>query len=112
MAKIAFGLHITGATIGAARLDSLFEQAVLDRLIAADKNSPLGLPDLTKAAWSMRMSKQYQYVCHKTPKRELLVDINQGMQSVSTVQRNLLRKKTSTFQSPNLVKDMQTRNTV
>ncbi|USP74597.1 hypothetical protein yc1106_01871 [Curvularia clavata] len=51
---------VFGATIGAARLDSLFEQAVLDRLIAADKNSPLGLPDLTKVAWSMRMSKQYQ----------------------------------------------------
>ena len=51
---------VFGATIGAAQLDTLFENAVLERLQCADRNIPMGLTDLNAAAWEMRISKEYQ----------------------------------------------------
>ncbi|KAH7088370.1 hypothetical protein FB567DRAFT_494604 [Paraphoma chrysanthemicola] len=51
---------VFGATIGAARLDSLYEDAVLQRLEHADQMMPMGLPDISQAAWAMRISKEYQ----------------------------------------------------
>ncbi|KAJ8109602.1 hypothetical protein OPT61_g7339 [Boeremia exigua] len=51
---------VFGAAIGAAQLDSLFENAVLERLQLADRNNPTGLADLNIAAWEMRISKEYQ----------------------------------------------------
>ena len=51
---------VFGATIGAAQLDTLFEQAVLERLQLADRSIPTGLADLHAAAWEMRISKEYQ----------------------------------------------------
>jgi hypothetical protein len=51
---------VFGATIGAAQLDSLFENAVLERLQLADRSMPTGLHDLNSAAWEMRISKEYQ----------------------------------------------------
>jgi hypothetical protein len=51
---------LTGATIGAARLDNLFESAVLERLELADSELPMGLCDLSQTAWEMRISKEYQ----------------------------------------------------
>ncbi|KAF3033087.1 hypothetical protein E8E12_003621 [Didymella heteroderae] len=51
---------VFGATIGAAQLDSLFENAVLERLQLADRSVPTGLHDLNSAAWEMRISKEYQ----------------------------------------------------
>ncbi|KAJ4365462.1 hypothetical protein N0V95_000397 [Ascochyta clinopodiicola] len=51
---------VFGATIGAAQLDTLFENAVLERLQDADQAIPTGLPDLDAAAWEMRISKEYQ----------------------------------------------------
>ena len=51
---------VFGATIGAAQLDTLFEQAVLERLELADQSLPTGLVDLNAAAWEMRISKEYQ----------------------------------------------------
>jgi hypothetical protein len=50
----------TGATIGAAQLDSLYESAVLQRLQQANQAQPMGLVDLNSAAWEMRISKEYQ----------------------------------------------------
>ena len=50
----------TGATIGAAQLDSLYEKAVLRRLQLAERSETLGLADLHQAAWEMRISKEYQ----------------------------------------------------
>jgi len=50
----------TGATIGAAQLDSLYESAVLQRLQHANQAQPMGLADLNSAAWEMRISKEYQ----------------------------------------------------
>jgi hypothetical protein len=49
-----------GATIGAAQLDSLYENAVLQRLQNADQALPMRLADLNAAAWEMRISKEYQ----------------------------------------------------
>ncbi|CAO2657916.1 Nn.00g071760.m01.CDS01 [Neocucurbitaria sp. VM-36] len=51
---------VFGATIGAAQLDSLYETAVLERLQYADQKLPLGLLDISQAAWEMRISKEYQ----------------------------------------------------
>ncbi|KAF2183182.1 hypothetical protein K469DRAFT_739999 [Zopfia rhizophila CBS 207.26] len=51
---------VFGATIGSAQLDSLFEKSVLERLQYADRVSPMGLEDLSQAAWEMRISKEYQ----------------------------------------------------
>ncbi|UPX13350.1 uncharacterized protein EKO05_0003863 [Ascochyta rabiei] len=51
---------VFGATIGAAQLDTLFENAVLERLQHADQTISTGLPDLDAAAWEMRISKEYQ----------------------------------------------------
>lgn len=51
---------VFGATIGAAQLDTLFENAVLERLRFADRNLPTGLTDLNTTAWEMRISKEYQ----------------------------------------------------
>ncbi|KAF2024035.1 hypothetical protein EK21DRAFT_12821, partial [Setomelanomma holmii] len=51
---------VFGATIGAARLDSLYEEAVVQRLQYADQMMPMGLPDLNQTAWAMRISKEYQ----------------------------------------------------
>lgn len=51
---------VFGATIGAAQLDALFEDAVLERLQYANHASPMGLADLNAAAWEMRISKEYQ----------------------------------------------------
>lgn len=51
---------VFGATVGAARLDSIFESAVLERLQLADRSIPTGLHDLPTAAWEMRISKEYQ----------------------------------------------------
>lgn len=50
----------TGATIGAAQLDSLFESAVFQRLQHADQVQAMDLADLNSAAWEMRISKEYQ----------------------------------------------------
>ncbi|KAJ4987572.1 hsp70 family chaperone [Stagonosporopsis vannaccii] len=51
---------VFGAAIGAAQLDNLFQNAVLERLQLADRAMPTGLADLTTAAWEMRISKEYQ----------------------------------------------------
>lgn len=51
---------VFGATIGAAQLDSLYEDAVLQRLEYANQLLPMGLADLNQAAWEMRISKEYQ----------------------------------------------------
>ena len=51
---------VFGATIGAAQLDTLFENAALERLQNADHTNPMGLADLNAAAWEMRISKEYQ----------------------------------------------------
>ncbi|KAH6642853.1 hypothetical protein C7974DRAFT_351810 [Boeremia exigua] len=51
---------VFGAAIGAAQLDTLFENAALERLELADRTIPTGLSDLHSAAWEMRISKEYQ----------------------------------------------------
>ncbi|KAF2267229.1 hypothetical protein CC78DRAFT_541886 [Lojkania enalia] len=51
---------VFGSTIGAARLDSLFEKFILDRLEAANRMAPLGLLNLNQTAWEMRVGKEYQ----------------------------------------------------
>lgn len=51
---------IFGATIGAAQLDSLVENVVLERLQLADRSIPTGFQDLNSAAWEIRISKEYQ----------------------------------------------------
>jgi hypothetical protein len=51
---------VFGAAIGAAQLDTLFENAALERLQLADRMFPTGLADLNSAAWEMRISKEYQ----------------------------------------------------
>ncbi|KAH8716796.1 hypothetical protein GQ44DRAFT_557001, partial [Phaeosphaeriaceae sp. PMI808] len=51
---------VFGATIGAAQLDSLYENYVLQRLEYADQALPMGLTDLNQTAWEMRISKEYQ----------------------------------------------------
>lgn len=51
---------VFGAAIGAAQLDNLFQNAVLERLQLADRAIPTGLADLNTAAWEMRISKEYQ----------------------------------------------------
>ncbi|KAF2818511.1 hypothetical protein CC86DRAFT_309073 [Ophiobolus disseminans] len=51
---------VFGATIGAAQLDSLYENTVLQRLQHADQAQPMGLADLNQTAWEMRISKEYQ----------------------------------------------------
>jgi molecular chaperone DnaK (HSP70) len=49
---------VFGATIGAAQLDSLYEQAVLERLQYSNRAQPLGLADISQTAWEMRISKE------------------------------------------------------
>ncbi|KAF1851560.1 uncharacterized protein K460DRAFT_270005 [Cucurbitaria berberidis CBS 394.84] len=51
---------VFGATIGAAQLDSLYENAVSERLQYAHQKLPMELPDISQAAWEMRISKEYQ----------------------------------------------------
>lgn len=51
---------VFGAAIGAAQLDNLFQNAVLERLQLADRVMPTGLADLNTVAWEMRISKEYQ----------------------------------------------------
>ncbi|KAH9863883.1 hypothetical protein J1614_009815 [Plenodomus biglobosus] len=51
---------VFGAHIGAAQLDSLYENAVSEKLQHANKMSPMGLADINHAAWEMRISKEYQ----------------------------------------------------
>jgi molecular chaperone DnaK (HSP70) len=51
---------VFGATVGAARLDSLYEETVVQRLQYADQMMPMGLADINQAAWAMRISKEYQ----------------------------------------------------
>lgn len=43
-------------------MDSLFEQAVVERLQGAERTCPMGLKDLNQTAWDMRNSMEYQYV--------------------------------------------------
>jgi hypothetical protein len=50
---------VFGAAIGSVQLDTLFEEAVLAKLEAADEMEPIGLP-LGQTAWEMRVSKEYQ----------------------------------------------------
>jgi hypothetical protein len=51
---------VFGATIGAAQLDALFEKATLERLQDADGLRSTDIGDLSRAAWEMRISKEYQ----------------------------------------------------
>lgn len=51
---------VFGLAIGAARLDSLFEAAVHERLEFANRSIPTGLHNLSSAAYEMRISKEYQ----------------------------------------------------
>lgn len=50
----------TGATVGAAQLDSLFENAVLEKLESAYEMCSMDLDDLQQTAWEMRICKEYQ----------------------------------------------------
>ena len=57
---LGYELTCSGATIGAAQLDSLFERAVLEKLEEADQLLPMDLEDLPQTAWEMRICKEYQ----------------------------------------------------
>ncbi|KAI8933611.1 hypothetical protein NX059_009339 [Plenodomus lindquistii] len=51
---------VFGAHIGAAQLDSLYENMVSERLQHANTMAAMGLVDISHAAWEMRISKEYQ----------------------------------------------------
>jgi hypothetical protein len=51
---------VFGATVGSVQLDALFEEAVLQRLELANRDTSLGLEDLQQTGWEMRICKEYQ----------------------------------------------------
>ncbi|PSN59230.1 hypothetical protein BS50DRAFT_658863, partial [Corynespora cassiicola Philippines] len=51
---------VFGATIGAVRLDTSFEETVLSRLERSNSIKPMGLDNLETTAWKMRNRREYQ----------------------------------------------------
>ncbi|KAH7130789.1 hypothetical protein B0J11DRAFT_613356 [Dendryphion nanum] len=84
---------VFGATIGAAQLDSLFEASVLERLQYADRMLPMGLSDLSQAAWEMRISKEYQNAKCDYGSEESLADTDTFTVSVPQLDRSYVNEQ-------------------